>query len=963
MEASLFARSESCVAAIVLYLTLAWFGKASSAALDPTPDPAAVVTSGQARFTVLTEHIIRMQFGQDHDEPTFTFLNRRMSVPDFSKAMHGDWLEINTTAVHLRYLTTSTQETFNEHNLQVDVLSTSRTWMPIPTFNITLQGNLLGTARTLDHNTGASSMDLNCLTNKVADLHCTLAVISQWGYVVIDDTGRPRFDHDPDWPWLDQPGIPAPTADQCDIANTSRRDCGYVGIREIDCVGKGCCYHARHHRTGENGVPSCFYARNAQQDLYFFGHGLNYTLALKEFTDLAGKIPMPPRFAFGLIYSRYWAYSDFGEMEIVNQFRDHSLPLDAVVSDMDWHITFYDNVKDQAGERRGWTGFTWDKHLFPDPSGYLKWCKARGLKNTLNLHPASGVQPWEDHYKEMATAMGVDPTTNIYVPFVPENKTFVTNWNKIVLGAREEEGIDFWWLDWQQGEGWINITGVNPTFWLNYIFYTNPNHWNGTAGIDQRGMLLHRFGGLGNHRYQVGFSGDVLPSWDSLHFQVYFTITASNVGFGYWSHDLGGHVGVSPPELYTRWIQFGTFSPIFRIHAKKDSTMWRRPWLYPPRNYDILMKFFFLRASLVPYIYTAAREAYESGVSLMRPMYYSYPDNPLSYQYDHQYMFGDSILVAPVTVAMDPQYNTSRKAVFLPLGLTLVNWQSGEVFHGQHQEEEVTRNYTLSETPVFVKAGTIIPMTPSSEMTLGSAKQLPLRLSLLAFVAGGAAMAGRGQVYEDDGATNSYKATDFSQTAFSYTVQTETSTANTVQFTVGAMSGSFPEMLTERSYNIILRGTWPASDITLNGKALSEVQFDTGCHDTTGCFSYDGSQLAVVITTSSLPVNVTHTVVASLTAAMPSAMLQTDFTGRLARLAEAKQLLDDQWGIHTVHQQQYYSLLLAAHAGIRITYSPATAHAELAGFEQLVTAARSEVTALSLADSGYLKSTVLELLS
>ena len=388
---------------------------------------------------------------------------------------------------------------FSFFYVQVSVPSTHRTWKPIPTFNITLQGNLLGTSRTLDRTDGAADMDLDCLTNREPDLHCTLGLISEWGYVVVDDTGRPRFDHDSEWPWLTQPNIPSPSKEQCDIANISRRDCGHIGISTMDCLGKGCCL--REHEQ-MNGVPRCYYPKNAQQDLYFFGHGHNYTQALKDFTSIAGKVPMPPRFAFGLIYSRYWAYSDFGEMQIVNQFQDHSLPLSAVVSDMDWHITFYDNVKDQAGERRGWTGFTWDKHLFPDATKYLAWCKSRGLKNTLNLHPASGVQPWEDKYAEMAEACGIDPKTGHYVPFVPQNKTFVTNWNKIVLAAREKEGIDFWWLDWQQGENWINVTGVNPTFWLNYIFYTNPYHWK-VDGKDQRGMLLHRFGGLGNHRYQV----------------------------------------------------------------------------------------------------------------------------------------------------------------------------------------------------------------------------------------------------------------------------------------------------------------------------------------------------------------------------------------------------------------------------------------------------------------------------
>ena len=380
-------------------------------------------------------------------------------------------------------------------------------WKPIPTYNISLQGNLLGTARTLDDNRGAENLDLNCLTNTRADLHCTLGLVSRDGFVVVDDTGRPKFDNDTTWPWLYQPNVPAPSHDQCVIDGEKRRDCGFIGIEKLDCEGKGCCWDAsldEKRRLGGDvgGVPSCYFSTVGQQDLYFFGHGHKYRQALTEFTMLAGKIALPPRFAFGVFYSRYWAYSDIEQMEIVRQYQDHNLPLDVLVTDMDWHITYYNGSRDQAGEQMGWTGFTWDKHLFPNAKGFLSWCKARGLKNTLNLHPASGIQPWEEKYKEMAHAMGIDPATQKYVPFDPVNKTFVTNWNQIVLGEREEEGIDFWWLDWQQGEDWIKVAGVNPTFWLNYIFFTNPYHWN-RAGADNRGMLLHRWGGLGNHRYQV----------------------------------------------------------------------------------------------------------------------------------------------------------------------------------------------------------------------------------------------------------------------------------------------------------------------------------------------------------------------------------------------------------------------------------------------------------------------------
>jgi alpha-glucosidase (family GH31 glycosyl hydrolase) len=139
-----------------------------------------------------------------------------------------------------------------------------------------------------------------------------------------------------------------------------------------------------------------------RQDLYFFGYGHAYKKALFDFTRVAGKIPMPPRFTFGFWWSRYWPYTDEEMRQLVEEFEIHHVPLDVLVIDMDWHVTFlrdwWKKEKDLAGERKGWTGFTWNKSLFPDPQAFLEWVKNKGLKTTLNLHPASGIQPHEECY-------------------------------------------------------------------------------------------------------------------------------------------------------------------------------------------------------------------------------------------------------------------------------------------------------------------------------------------------------------------------------------------------------------------------------------------------------------------------------------------------------------------------------------------------------------------------------------
>ena len=398
--------------------------------------------------------------------------------------------------------------------------------------------------------------------------------MSRDGWVVVDDSARPLFD-DSDWPWV----IERPT--------------------------------------------------RGALDWYMFGHGHDYKAALGDFVRVAGRIPMPPRFAFGTWWSRFWSYSDQELMDLVREFESHDVPLDVLVIDMDWHLTFgtrwWENTKDQSGHSLGWTGYTWNPALFPDPGGFLAWCDRHGLKTTLNLHPASGVQPHEKAYPEMARAMGIDPATQKYVPFDITNKQFATNYFEILHRPLERQGVDFFWLDWQQAST-TKTEGVNPTWWLNYAH---------TSDMERRGLrplIFHRWGGLGNHRYQVGFSGDTLSEWESLAFQPYFTATAANVGYAYWSHDIGGHMpGEVDPDLYTRWIQFGVFSPILRTHTTKNPRAERRIWAYPDEHAKVMRDALQLRYALIPYLYTEARKTYETGVAFFRPLYYDWPDVPDAY--------------------------------------------------------------------------------------------------------------------------------------------------------------------------------------------------------------------------------------------------------------------------------------------------------------------------------------------
>ena len=598
------------------------------------------------------------------------------------------------------------------------------------------------------------------------------------------------------------------------------------------------------------------------------------------------------------------------------------------------HITYYKlasrGVQDQAGEQIGWSGFTFDAHLFANHTEFLRWCKTLGLRNTLNVHPASGIQPWEETYEAMARAMGVDPSSGRYVPFNETDKRYISAWFNLTMRPLEEAGIDLWWLDWQQGEDFVHdIPGFNPTFQLNYLFYTDPFHWDVSG---KRNALLHRWGGLGNHRYQIGFSGDVTPNWESLSFQPYFTATAANVGYTFWSHDLGGHTRPTEPELYTRWLQWGAFSPVFRTHCTKDVANDRRIYTYPWAYYTTLRTFTKLRQSLTPYIYTQARRVYDTANALVQPLYYEHPEHDQAYTYNHTYLYGQHMLVAPITAPLANTTAMTEWGLWVPPG-RWVNMFTGGWVEGP---QEVRGNWTLWEVPAYVREGGVIPMLPDTAPPLSQAQVTPTTLKLLAMI--GTARNGSGEVYDDAGDDNGYRTGAYTITRFTWTL----TDGGGLSFVVGAAEGGYDGQLQERAYELHLRGVMPPEGVTAGGnelayEAFSDIDPAMAGHtpSTRDTWGYDGATLSAVIRlrtprSTSTPV----TVVAGYGAAganVSHAGLD-GLQGVVARFVSAKAVLDAQWGTaHTVYQDDYPALLDVASVGEVLTYDPSRAGTVLAG--------------------------------
>jgi len=846
---------------------------ASESVTNPIADPRAVIVVGKARFTVLTPEMIRMEWAADgkfENHASFVFINRHLPVPKFSKEEAGKKLTLQTSALKLTYDGSTEEGKFTAGNLSVELTVEGKqvTWHP----GMMDSENLQGTTRTLDGARGSQTRE-----------PIEQGLVSRSGWALVDDSTRPLFDSDnfsfkegekSPWPWV----MERPAGDR--------------------------------------------------QDWYFFGYGHEYRKALGDYVKVAGKIPLPPRFAFGTWWSRYWDYSDQEIEEIIHGFRQNSTPLDVFVIDMGWHISLEQlkamgqgdkNNQDQSGHFLGWSGYTWNKVLFPDPGGFLDRLHADHLKTSLNLHPASGIQPWEASYPAMAKAMGIDPATKKYVPYDITNKKFAENYFNLVLHPLEKQGIDFWWLDWQQEQN-TKMPNVKPTWWINYVHFTDQEREG------KRPLLFHRWGGLGNHRYQIGFSGDTVSVWDSLAFQPWFTSTAANVGYAYWSHDIGGHMpGAVEPELFTRWVEFGAFSPILRTHTTKNPESERRIWAYPEPFSSILRSTFQLRYAMQPYIYTEARRTYDTGVAFLRPLYYDWPEANEAYENKNEYLFGDEMLVNPVVTPSDKQSGLATEKVWLPKG-EWIEWPSGKHFTGP---TSANRSFSIDQIPVYVKQGSIVPMQP--EMSYTGEKPLdPLIVNVWPLASGQTTSY---SLYEDNGVAEQYQ-----HGVYTHTPIKATQTGDSLRVEIGPVEGSFAGMLKSRGYRLQLPADWPPASVTVDGVAVKQAG-PTG----KGGWSFEGNTLTTMIPVASRSTASKVIVEVKRAAGLTARRGELDgFNGAMTRLRATYDALNTTPPLASPPD----ILIDAMQTGDRLGYEPKDAQKEIAHFNQVLPAVKAAVDKL-----------------
>ncbi|WP_433294665.1 TIM-barrel domain-containing protein [Actinoplanes sp. CA-030573] len=579
-------------------------------------------------------------------------------------------------------------------------------------------------------------------------------------------------------------------------------------------------------RTGDDWLTPRPAHVGAYQDGYLFGYGHDYKRGLSDLRTLTGPSLLPPEWAFGTWFSKYQAYStaDYRN-QLLPAFKANNVPLDSLVMDTDWKAP------------NQWAGWNWNPALFPDPEAFLAELKQQGINATLNVHAAiSG----DDPRFAAAQAIAKDKLAPAKSSFAPNPYRF--DWGDADQAAAfealhdpfEDQGVRQWWLDYCCDDSTVSTPGVTADSWVNELYKRDGD------ARGQRGFSLSRIGASfpdyttpgpsgpwAEHRSSVHFTGDTRPDFATLAFAARMTPAEGSIGQSYVSHDIGSFAGKHlPDDLYLRWVQLGAFQPILRLHSDHGD---RLPWEYSEAVNKPAADFLRLRESLVPYLYTAARQSYETGLPMARALYLEWPELTEAYQHDTQYLLGDDLLVAPVTT---PGLSTTVP-VWFPPG-TWTDFFTGATFRGPATR---TVGATPDHMPVYVRAGGIVARSaaPGGTNVAGQPKD-ELTLTVYPHASGFT------RVYQDAGDGLGYR------TGQSASIPVRYVEGRTKSVTVGPVAGSYPGAPATRGYTVAFAGVSRPHTVTVGGHRAP--------------FAYDPAKhlLTVVLprTASGRSVTVTH---------------------------------------------------------------------------------------------------------
>lgn len=492
-------------------------------------------------------------------------------------------------------------------------------------------------------------------------------------------------------------------------------------------------------------------------DTYLFLYKKDFGFCLKDFYRLTGYPPLIPRYALGVWWNRDEEYDTNGVYSLLAKFRKYEIPISVLLLN---HWSKND--------------VTFDKEKIPSPENLINNIHSDDIKLGIDL--------------KLSTVPSNQNGTIVDTPFNVYDRGFMANYFNSIIKPLNEMGVDFYSINYRGND--MSILRM-----INYYFYKYMN-----SEPDKRGMILSRNGLINSHLYPINNSGETVVDWKTLKMLPEFNSTGSNLGISWWSHAIGGFKdGIEESELYTRFVQLGTYSPIFRFSSKGGHYYKREPWRWDVKTRKIVKDYTNLRHKMIPYLYSEAYKYSRTGLPLVQPLYYRYPELYDEPTYKNEYYFGTELFIAPITERKDPVMNRTVTKLFLPNGMWY-DFKTGKKFPGGKRYISFFQD---EDYPVFAKQGAIIPeaIIPDEKRNFtGNPDAMEIHI-----------FPGKNntyKLYEDDGSTNAYKSGNFMTTSIDYNYLPNNYTV--IIRPLEGKEGIVPSM---RSYKIRFRNTRFADDV------------------------------------------------------------------------------------------------------------------------------------------------------
>lgn len=517
---------------------------------------------------------------------------------------------------------------------------------------------------------------------------------------------------------------------------------------------------------------------NKTIDIYLFAYLNDFNIALKDYYTLTGYPALIPRYALGNWWSKNEAYNDLSLKKLTDSFKENDIPLSVLLLDKDWHKRMY--IKDNHLK----TGFTFNNELFKNPAGMVNYLHSKGIRLGLSINPSEGIYSIDQNYEEMAKICPADK--DLKIPFNVLDPKCLDAYLKLLIHPLDDIGVDFFFLD--------DIDKNQEQLFLkkHYHFYDMMRNYK------RRPLVLGYNSSLASHRYPIVYSGKSEVNWQTLKMLPLFNADATNMGVSYLAHDLGGYYkGTEDSELYIRFTELGTFSPIFKFGSDFGKYYKREPWRWDIKTYTIVKNYMQLRHRLIPYLYDEAYRYYKDGTPLIEPIYYKYPELYDDELFRGEYYLGHELLVSPITGQKDSIMNRTIHRFYVPDGIwydivTGKKFPGGKTYVSFFREEDY---------PVFARAGAIIPLALTDNLNdTNPPKGLEFQIY--------PGKDNKFELYEDDGNSDLYKKGFYLLSSIEYNYLPSNYTV-----IIRSIDGKSKIVPDERNYKFTFRNTKKADDV------------------------------------------------------------------------------------------------------------------------------------------------------